>query len=113
MKGRKPKPTKQQIAANGLVGMSTVSVMAESIGAGLAAQECAARFFENDQTPSGVLIHPTNLSEAAYARMKASWREQQSGANQHSLKIVEEGMTYQNIGVTNKDSQLLEARQFS
>jgi HK97 family phage portal protein len=101
------------LSADGLVGMSTVSVMAESIGAGLAAQEFAARFFENDQTPSGVLIHPKNLSEAAYARMKASWREQQSGANQHSLKIIEEGMTYQNIGVTNKDSQLLEARQFS
>jgi HK97 family phage portal protein len=101
------------LSSDGLVGMSTISVMAESIGAGLAAQEYSARFFENDSTPSGVLSHAKTLSDAAYNRLKNSWREQQAGINQHSLKILEEDMKYENIGFTNTDSQLLEARQFS
>lgn len=101
------------ISSDGLVGMSTIGVMAESIGAGLAAQEFAARFFENDSTPSGVLTHPKSLTEAAHERIKKSWRDAHSGAMQHSVAVIEEGMTYANIGISNKDSQLLEARQFS
>ena len=101
------------LSSDGLVGMSTIAVGAEVIGAGLAAQEFASRFFENDSTPSGVMIHPKGLTDAAHARIKESWRQSHSGMNQHSVAILEEGMTYQNIGLTNKDSQLLEARQFS
>ena len=101
------------LSSDGLVGMSTVAVGAEVIGAGLAAQEFASRFFENDATPSGVMLHPKGISQAAYDRLKATFREKHAGANQHTVAILEEDMKYQNIGVTNKDSQLLEARQFS
>jgi HK97 family phage portal protein len=101
------------MSSDGLVGMSTIAIGAEVIGAGLAAQEFASRFFENDSTPSGVAIHPKGLTQSAHDRIKASWREAHSGMNQHSVAILEEGMTYQNVGMTNKDSQLLEARQFS
>jgi HK97 family phage portal protein len=101
------------MSQDGLVGLSTVGIGAETIGCGLAAQEFAGRFFENDSTPSGVATHPKTLTEQAYERIKKSWREKLSGVNQHSIQILEEGMTYANIGLTNKDAQLLEARQFS
>ena len=101
------------LSSDGLVGMSTVGTGAEVIGNGLAAQEFASRFFENDATPSGVMIHPKTLTDAGHERIKKSWRDSHGGMNQHSLAILEEGMTYTNIGMTNKDSQLLEARQFS
>jgi HK97 family phage portal protein len=101
------------LSSDGLVGMSTVGVGAETIGCGLAQQEFAERFFENDATPGGVMIHPKVLTDGAHKRIKDSWREYFSGSNQHGVAILEEGMTYQNIGITNKDSQLLEARQFS
>jgi HK97 family phage portal protein len=101
------------LSSDGLVGLSTIGVGAEAIGVGLAAQEFAARFFQNDSTPSGVLTHPKVLTDTSHERIKKSWREQNSGMNQHSIKVLEEGMTYANIGLTNKDSQLLEARQFS
>ena len=100
-------------SSDGLVGMSTVGVGAETIGCGLAAQEFAGRFFENDATPGGVMVHPKTLTDGAHKRIKDSWREYFSGSNQHGVAILEEGMTYQNIGITNKDAQLLEARQFS
>lgn len=101
------------LSTDGMVGLSTVGVGAETISCGAAAQEFAARFFENDSTPSGVLMYGKELSEAAYERVKKSWREQHSGISQHSISILEQGMSYQNIGLTNADAQLLEARQFS
>jgi HK97 family phage portal protein len=101
------------MSQDGLVGLSTIGVGAETVASGMAAQEYAGRFFENDSTPSGVLVHPKNLTDAAHDRIKASFRAAHSGQNQHSLAIIEEGMTYQNIGMSNRDSQLLEARQFS
>jgi len=101
------------LSADGLVGLSTIGVGAETIGCGLAAQEFAARFFENDATPGGVMIHPKTLTDAAHKRIQNSWKEYFSGSNQHGVAILEEGMSYQAVGITNKDSQLLEARQFS
>jgi HK97 family phage portal protein len=101
------------LSSDGLVGMSTIAVGAEVVGAGLAAQDFAARFFENDSTPTGVVIHKKQLSQGAHDRLKASWRDMHSGMNQHSVAILEEDMDYKSIGMTNKDSQLLEARQFS
>jgi HK97 family phage portal protein len=101
------------LSADGLVGLSTIGVGAETIAVGLAAQEFAARFFQNDATPGGVMIHPKTLTDGAHKRIKGSWREYFTGTNQHGVAILEEGMTYQNIGMTNIDAQLLEARQFS
>jgi HK97 family phage portal protein len=101
------------LSSDGFIGMSTIGVGAETVAAGLAAQQFASRFFENDATPSGVVEHPKSLTDAAHARLKQSWREQHAGVNQHSVAILEEGMKYTNIGLTNRDSQLLEARQFS
>jgi len=101
------------LSQDGLVGLSTIGVGAETIGVGLAAQEFAARFFENDATPGGVMKHPKTLTDAAHKRIKADWQEYFSGMNQHGVAVLEEGMDYKQIGITNKDSQLLEARQFS
>ena len=101
------------MSSDGLIGMSTVAVGAEPIACGLAAQEFAGRFFENDSTPSGVMIHPKQLSDGAHARIKKSWEEMHAKSKAHSVALLEEGMTYETIGMTNKDSQLIEARQFS
>ena len=101
------------LSSDGLVGMSTIGVCAETIGCGLAAQEYAGRFFENDATPGGVMLHPKELSKGAHDRIRNSWKSYFTKTNQHGVAILEEGMQYQNIGITNKDSQLLEARQFS
>jgi HK97 family phage portal protein len=82
------------LSSDGLLGMSTIGVGAETVAAGLAAQEYASRFFENDATPSGVLSHQKTLAEGAHARLKESWREAHSGINQHSVELLEEGVTY-------------------
>jgi HK97 family phage portal protein len=58
------------LSSDGLVGMSTVGVGCETIGCGMAAQEFAGRFFENDATPGGVMVHPKTLTDGAHQRIK-------------------------------------------
>jgi len=101
------------MSSDGMLGMSTVSLARETIGVGLAQQEYAARFLENDAQPRGVLEHPQTMSEEAYKRAKKSFQESQTGANRHKTAILEEGMKYTAIALNNKDSQFLEAREFT
>jgi HK97 family phage portal protein len=101
------------LSSDGMVGMSTIALARESIGTALAQQEYAARFFANDSKPGGVLEHPAKMSPEAYKRVKDSFQEAQSAANRHKVALLEEGMKYTAISVSNKDSQFLEARQFS
>lgn len=101
------------LSSDGLVGMSTISIGAEVVANALATQEYASRFFENDATPPVAFNHPKTLSADAYARLKAGLHEAHGGANHHKPIILEEGMDVKLIGLNNKDSQMLEARQFS
>jgi hypothetical protein len=101
------------MSSDGLVGMSTIAEQREVVGKGLAQQEYAARFFANDSQPRGILEHPGSMSDAAYKRLKDSFAQAQSGANRHKAAILEEGMKYAAIGLNNKDSQFIEAMQYS
>lgn len=101
------------MSQDGIVGMSTVAIGREVIGNALAGQEYAARFFSNDSTPRGILYHPGKLTNEDRANMKQSWKEGFGGSNRHSTALLEGEIKYQQIGISNKDSQFLEARQFS
>ena len=101
------------LSSDGMVGMSTIGLASETIGLGLGQQDYASRFVENDSQPRGVLEHPQSMSPEAYQRAKTSWGEAQAGRNRHKIAILEEGMSYKAMSLNNKDSQFLEARQFS
>jgi HK97 family phage portal protein len=99
--------------SNGYVGSSPIALAAEAVGMSLAAQEYGARFFENDASPGGVLEHPGSLkNDAAAKRMRDSWQEAHTGKNRSKIAILEQGLKYTQIGLTNKDAQFLESRKF-
>lgn len=95
---------------DGVNGISPITAQMDTIGIALASQDYAARFLKNDATPSVVLKHPSLLDDEAYTRLRNSWQEQQTGANRHKAAILEEDMSIEKIGMTNKDAQLLEAQ---
>jgi HK97 family phage portal protein len=68
--------------------------------------------FANGAKPGGVLSHPGKLSDEAAKRLKASWSTAFSGENQHKTAVLEEGMEWKALGLTNEDSQFLETRRF-
>lgn len=97
---------------DGLVGQGVVSYGKEVLGIQIAADEMAGGMFRNSGIPSGVISHPGTMSDEAYARLKASWEEQQSGRKSGSTSILEEGVTYTALNIKPDQLQFLESRQF-
>ncbi len=101
------------LGGDGRFGYSPIRLAREAIGLGLAAEEFGARFFANDSRPGGVLQHPGRLSESAAKRLKESWEDlHRSLTNKHRVAILEEGITWQSIGIPPEDAQFLETRKF-
>jgi len=101
------------LSTNGYYGISILQKARQSIGLGLATEEFGARFFGNDARPGGVLQHPGVLDDDAYKRLLESWESRHGGLSKsHKTAILEEGMTYQQIGIPPEDAQFLETRKF-
>lgn len=95
---------------DGLVGYSVIRMAAESVGLGLAMQEFGASFFGNGAHVGGALFHPKSLSEAARKNLEQSVAKSSGRKNSLSLRVFEEGMTYERIGIPPEDAQFLESR---
>ncbi len=92
---------------DGLLGMTPVEIHRETIGMALAARDYGARFFANDARPSGVLTAP-GLNDEGLARLKRDWGEAYGGGNRHGTAVLEDGVKFENIGMSNADAQFLE-----
>lgn len=98
---------------DGYRGYSPVSLHREAIGLGLALQEHGARLFGNGAKPGGVLQSKDRLSQEAVERMANSWNRAHEGlSNAHRVAILEEGTTWQQVGMTSEDAQFLESRRY-
>jgi HK97 family phage portal protein len=98
---------------DGVCGYSVVHQARTSIGLGLATEKFGAKWFGNGSRPSGTLTHPGTVSDGARKRMKTDWRNLHRGLdNAHEVAILEEGVSWQQIGIPPEDAQFLETRQF-
>lgn len=99
---------------DGLVGKSRITVAREMLGGVLAAQEHGNRTFANGARLSGVLQTPHQMTEEQIQRLATSWQSQFSGtANAGRTAILENGLQYAQLAMSNADAQWLESRQFS
>ena len=99
---------------DGRQGLSRISLAAQGIGVGLAAEEYAARFFGEGQHLSGVLTSEHELSQTSADLLKARWREKMTGlANAHDIAVLDNNTKFQPVSIPAKDAQLLETRQYS
>ena len=98
---------------DGLIGYSPITLAKNSIGLGLAAERFGSSFFSNSARPAGVLSHPNRLSQEAAGRLRETWQQTYAGSsNVGKPAILEEGMAWQNIGVSNNDAEFLATRKF-
>jgi HK97 family phage portal protein len=97
----------------GFLGQSTIQCSQEAIGLALATQKHAAKLFQQGTILTGVLQHPSSLSTEAGIRMKDSWDKAYAGSdNAHKVALLEEGVTFTQIGMNALDAQLLESRRY-
>lgn len=97
---------------DGLIGQSVVSYARDSFGLGLGAERFGSRYFANAAAPSGVLESTKEMSDVARKRLKGQFEAATTGPNAHGTPVLEDGVTWKQVGLTNKDSQFLESREF-
>ena len=98
---------------DGVHPISPISYQRETIGLTLAAQKHGARTLRNGAWLSGLLTYPGVLKKEQHDRMKTTWEESYGGAeNSGKTPILENGLDYKVLGMTNADAQFLETRRF-
>lgn len=97
---------------DGITGYSPIGLMKGGIGMGLAAENFGAQFFGNSALPSGILSTTKQLSPDAAARLKAAWQAMHGGDNRWKVAVLEEGFSWQQLGVKPNEAQYLETRAY-
>lgn len=98
---------------DGICGISPLTNARNAVGWGLAMEKYGNKFFANDARSGGYLKHPNKLSPEAYKRLQESAQSRFGGLeNAHTVKILEEGMEFQENTIPPEDAQFLGSRDF-
>lgn len=99
---------------NGITGRSRIQIARETIGLASAQQAHGGKTFANGARLSGVLQTPHQMTTENLTRLRDSWQSQFSGTdNAGKTAVLENGLTYQQIGMSLEDAQWIAAQQFS
>lgn len=101
-------------SSDGMRGLSVIQYAAQSFGTAMAADHYAANFFGDGATPSAVLSSPGRLKPGEQDNLRASIREYTGGVrNSHGFLVLEDGISWQQIGIKPEEAQLLASREYS
>jgi len=101
------------LGPDGVVGYSPITLARNSIGLSLATENHGAKVFSNGARPSGVLETPGNLTETQLISLRKHWEAIHSGPeNAGKVAILNGGMKYAGVSMSNEDAQFLETRKF-
>jgi len=104
----------KNLSLNGFVGMSTLQMAREGIGAALAEQNHAASLFRNRARPGVVLKYPQIMNAVQREQLRKSFDADFAGAlNAGKTFVLEGGIDVASVGFSSEDAQFLESREFS
>jgi len=91
--------------------LSPIAVHRETLAAAHAVKEFGARTFSQGVNPAGVLSGVNFKGEESQKTLRAKYAGYEGLGASHRLMFVEEGMTFEKIGLPPEDAQYLETRQ--
>lgn len=95
-------------------GMSTVQAAARIIDTDTHMADYNRRIFYNGATVDAVLYTDNKLTDQNWKRLKSEWKDQYSGsANAHRTAILENGLKYQPMSLSNRDLDFLAGMNFN
>jgi HK97 family phage portal protein len=98
---------------DGITGKSPVSVCRDTIGLGLSQQDYQSSQFKNGMRPTGTLETERNLDDKQYLELQNMLLKSSGTSNAGKPLILEGGLKWNQIGLTNSDAEWLASRQFS
>ena len=96
---------------DGVHGLSILAQARQALGLTVAIQKRGASVFKNGANPGGVYKHPGALSDRAFERLKEDI-DDLKGEGAGGALILEEGMDWAQVGMTNEDAEYLGSLQF-
>lgn len=100
--------------SEGLVGISRIAYARNTLEFANNAATHGNKLFRNQATPSGAFTNPSELSDTAFERLKTQLEEKYSGLeNSGKPLLLEGGLTFSPISISNSDSQWLESRKLN
>lgn len=97
---------------NTIVGLSPLQYGARSMGIAIASENRVQTLAANGFKPTGVLMIDKILKPEQREQIRNEFKNLQEGQGD-PLKVLEAGLTYQQVSITPKDAQLLESRKFN
>jgi HK97 family phage portal protein len=83
-------------------------------GLGIATQQHGATLFRQGAQLNGFIKHPGKLSNDAKKNLANAFDERHGGVqNAHKTAVLDEGMQFEKVSMTNEDAQFLGSREFS
>lgn len=105
---------RKDFTLDGIVGLNPIGCAREALSTGLAAQDYGMRFFQNDATPGGWIEFPGEFKDDQSRRtfresLNALW----SGRNKGKVAVLDRGLKYHEVKVSNADAQFIESKKFT
>ncbi len=95
---------------DGYEGLSPIEVQRESIGNAIAARDYGSRYWNNDARPPFWIEVPGKFKDTEdKTNFRENWQASYGGANRARPAVLDRGMKIHEIGLSNVDSQWLEA----
>ncbi|MDR1938339.1 MAG: phage portal protein [Tannerellaceae bacterium] len=101
---------------DGIIGVSTLSHAAQTLGIASDSESHAAGFFKSGGNVGGILsVEGVRLKDDQKEQIYSTWENRTNPATgrPNGIVVLEGNQKYQPISISPKDSQLLESRQFN
>lgn len=111
---------------DGINGITPLTYARDVVQSGLAAQTYNRAFYENGGQPSGILMYDQPLSDVEYDAngkptgrtikdtLREEWEKNQGGPmNAHKIAILDYGLKYQPLGISQKDAMFVEQQKLT
>ena len=105
------------ISDNAYTGVSPISLHRDALGIAISTEHHTGRMFGNGTRLSGVITRPAGApaikDTAAIDRITSEWAVKYGGSdNAGKVALLQEGMEFKPLSMTNEDAQLIAARQY-
>ena len=99
---------------DGYTGKGLLELARESMAADGAAQKYSRRFYKNGSRPSGIVKVGTALDPKVREIVREDFERMARGLdNAFRVAVLDNGMDYTQLGISQKDAQFIEGRSFS
>lgn len=99
---------------DGITGISVLSRASEVINTSKASQKYENKLYTQNARPSGILKADAELNKPAKDKIREEWNSIHNGAdNAFRIAVLDLGLSYQPISLSNKDTQFVESKTIS